>query len=160
MDALQSTNLEFEGTHLSLEFNQDGEDLAKKHEQDLDMTKLLVEKVQKRYEKQVNARRSKVENEVVQKVLLNVNNLTLPEGLTPKFTPKNWALFSIVEWMFKDMHKLELLPEIKMHSTFYVSLLKPFKEKTLCPDRKQVIRPAPDLVGGPLEHEVRGHPQV
>ena len=70
------------------------------------------------------------------------------------------APFPIVEQVFKDIYKLKLLPEIKVHPAFHVSLLKPFKEDTLWPDRKQVIRPPPDLVGGPLEHEVRGHPQV
>ena len=58
------------------------------------------------------------------------------------------------------MYKLELLPEIKVHPTLHVSLLKPFNEDTLWPDQKQVSRPPPDLVGGHLEHEVRRHPQV
>jgi hypothetical protein len=32
-DALHPTNLALKGVHLKLDFNQDGEDLAKKHEQ-------------------------------------------------------------------------------------------------------------------------------
>jgi predicted DNA-binding WGR domain protein len=39
-------------------------DLAQKREQVLEMTKLLVEKARKRYEKQVNAGRREVEYEV------------------------------------------------------------------------------------------------
>ena len=73
--ALQPTNLAFDGAHLTLEFNQNGEDLAKKREQVLKMTKLLVEKARKCYKVQVNARRHQVKNKVGQKVLLNVNNL-------------------------------------------------------------------------------------
>ena len=64
-------------------------------------------------------------------VLLNVNNFTLPKGLTPKFMSKIKALYSIMEWVFKDMYKFKLPPAIKVHLTFYVSLLKPFKENTL-----------------------------
>ena len=54
------------------------------------------------------------------KVLLNV---TLPEGLTPKFMSKIEATFPIVELVFKDMCKFKLLPENKMHPTFHVSLV-------------------------------------
>jgi len=116
----------------------------------------LLEKAQKRYEKQVNAGRREVEYEVGQKVLLNVKNFTMPEGLTPKFMSKFAGPFPIVERVFKDVYKLELPPEIKVHPTFHVSLLKPFKEDTLWPNRKQVIRPPPDLVGDHLEYEVEG----
>ena len=48
-----------------------------------------------------------------------------------KFMSKFAGPFSIVERVFKDVYKLELPPEIKVHSTFHVSLLKPFKEDTL-----------------------------
>ena len=44
VDALQLTNLTLKGAHSTPEFNRDDEDLAKKHEQVFDMTKLLVEK--------------------------------------------------------------------------------------------------------------------
>ena len=66
------------------------------------MTKLLVEKAQKRYEEQINAGRRKVENELGQKVLLNVYNFTLPKGLTLNVMSKIGAPFSIVERVFKD----------------------------------------------------------
>ena len=47
VDALQPTNLAHEGAHSTLEFNQDGKDLAKKHEQVLETTKFLVMKTPK-----------------------------------------------------------------------------------------------------------------
>ena len=93
-------------------------------------------------------------------ILLNVNNFTLFEGLIPKFMSKIRALYLIVERLFKDMYKLDLSPEVKVHLTFHVSLLNPFKEHTLWPDRKQMIRQSPNLVGDHLEHEVRGYSQV
>ena len=73
-----------------------------------------------RYEKQINAKRHKVEYGVGQKVLLNVKNFIMPEGLTPKFISKFAGPFSIDEQMFKDVYKLELPPKIKLYSTFYV----------------------------------------
>jgi hypothetical protein len=52
------------------------------------LTPPRLEKVQKRYEKQANARKYEVEYEVGQKVLLKMKNFTMPKGLTPKFTTK------------------------------------------------------------------------
>ena len=154
VEPLQPADLALEGAHSTLEFNQGGEDFAQKREQVLEKPKLLLKKAQKRYKKQVNARRREVEYGVGQKVLLNVKNFTLSEGLTPKFMSKFAGPFPTVEWVFKDVYKLELPPEIKVHPTFHVSLLKPFKEDTLWPDCKQVIQPPPDLVGDHLEYDV------
>ena len=69
-------------------------------------TKVLLEKAQKRYEKQVNAERCKTEHEVGQKVILNVKNTTIPEAFIPKFMSKFIDPYPIVEQMFKDMYKL------------------------------------------------------
>ena len=146
VEPLQPADLALEGAHSTLEFNQDGEDLAQKRKQVLEKTKLLLEKAQKRYEKQFNARRCEMEYGVSQKVLLDVKNFTLPKGLTPKFMSKFVGLFFIVERVFKDVYKFELSPEIKVHPTFHVSLLKSL-EDTSWPERKQVIQPPPDLVG-------------
>lgn len=90
------------------------------------------------------------------RVLLNVNNFTLSEGLIPKLISKVEVPFPIVERLFKNMYKWELSPDIKVRSTFHVSLLKPFENDTLWPDRKQVIRPPPDLVRSHLKCEVEG----
>ena len=156
VDLLQPANQALEGAHSTLEFNQDGEGLAKKREQILEKTKLLLEKADKCYEKQVNAGRREVEYEVDQKLLLNVKNLTMPERLTQKFMSKFADPFQIVERVFKNVYKLELLPKLKVHPTFHVSPLKPLKEDTLWPNRKKMIRPPPDLVGDHLEYEVEG----
>ena len=51
---------------------------------------------------------------------------------------------------------MELPPEIKVHPTSHVSLLKSFKEDTLWPDLKQVITSPPNIVGGYLEYDVEG----
>jgi hypothetical protein len=44
VDPLQFANLALAGAHSTLEFSEDGEDLAKKCEQVLEITKLLLEK--------------------------------------------------------------------------------------------------------------------
>src|ERR1700738_4716477 len=88
VNALIPTNLALEGIHSMLDFNQDGEDMAKKHEQILEMNMLLVENAQECYDEQINAGGRKTEYEVGQKVLLNVNNWMLPKGLNPKFMSK------------------------------------------------------------------------
>ena len=67
---------------------------------------------------------------------MNVKNFTMLEGLTSNFKSKFADPFPIVERMLKDMYKLELPPEIKVHPTFHVSLLKPFKENYLWPNCK------------------------
>jgi hypothetical protein len=58
--------------------------------------------------------------------------------------------------MFKVVYKLKLQPRIKMNATFHVSILKPFKENILWLDRKEVIRPPPNLVRDHLEYKVEG----
>jgi hypothetical protein len=112
---------------------------------------MLLETVQKHHEKQVNARRREVEYQMDKKVLLNVMNFTMPEGLPSKFMYKFACPFLIVKCLFKDVYKLEQPFKIKVHPTFHVSLLKPFKEDTLWLDHKQVIWPPSKLVDDYLE---------
>lgn len=78
---------------------------------------------------------------------LNVKNFTLPDGLTPKFMAKYAGPFVIAKRLFEDVYKLDLPPETKIHPTFHVSLLKPYHEDKVRPERKQVLRPSPELVG-------------
>ena len=66
-------------------------------------------------------------------------------------------LLSFKEWIMKDEYKLELLPKLKVHSLFHVSLLNPRgKEEALWPNLKYVIWPPPNLVEDHLEHKVLG----
>jgi hypothetical protein len=80
----------------------------------------------------------------------------MPKGLTPKFTAKFASPLPIIKQVFKDVYKLELPPEIIVHPTFHVSLLKSFKEATLSFDRNQVIKPPPNFVGDHLKYELEG----
>ena len=56
--------------------------------------------------------------------------------------------------MFDDTYKLALLSEIKVHPVFHVSLLKEYFEDSVRPEREQVLRPVPELVGNHEEYEV------
>ena len=95
-----------------------------------------------------------VELQEGQMVWLNVKNFTLPKDLTPKFMAKFAGPFRIIKRKFDDVYELDLPPEIKVHPTFHVSLLKPFHEDTRRPERQQVLRPQPELVGNHEEYEV------
>ena len=56
--------------------------------------------------------------------------------------------------MCDDAYKLPLPLEIKVHSVFHVSLLKEYFEDSVRPERKQVLRLVPKLVGNHEEYEV------
>jgi hypothetical protein len=64
VEPLQPANLLLNGAHSTLEFSQVGVDLATKQEQMVEKTKLLLEKAQKCYKKQVNTGRKEVEYKV------------------------------------------------------------------------------------------------
>ena len=85
---------------------------------------------------------------------LIVKNFTLPQGLTPKFIAKFAGPFPVVKQVFDDAYKLALPPEIKVHPVFHVSLLKEYFEDSVRPEREQVLRPVPELVGNHEEYEV------
>jgi hypothetical protein len=56
----------------------------------------------------------------------------MPEGLIQKFVSKFVGSFLIVERVFKNEYKLELLPQIKVHST------KVIERRHFVPNCKQV----------------------
>ena len=56
--------------------------------------------------------------------------------------------------MFDDAYKLVLTPKIKVHLVFHISLLKEYFEDSVRPEREQVLRPVPELVGNQEEYEV------
>ena len=69
----------------------------------------------------------------------------------PKFMAKFAGPFLVVKQVFDNAYKLALPPQIKVHPVFYVSLLKEYFKDSVRPEREQVLRPVPELVGN---HEV------
>ena len=120
----------------------------------LELAKETLRRAQKRYKKQANKNRRQVSFKVGQKVWLNVKNLTLPQGLTPKFMAKFARPFSVVKQVFDDAYKLALPLEIKVHPVFHVLLLKEYFEDSVRLERKQVLRLIPELVENHEEYEV------
>ena len=60
----------------------------------------------------------------------------------------------LVSIVTNDAYKLALPPKIKVHPVFHVSLLKEYFEDSVRPEREQVLRPVPELVGNHEEYEV------
>ena len=115
----------------------------------LELAKETLRRAQKRYKKQGNKNRRQVSFKVGQKVWLNVKNFTLLQVVTPKFMAKFAGPFPVVKQVFDDAYKLALPLEIKVHPVFHVSLLKEYFEDSVRPEREQVLRPVPELVGKP-----------
>ena len=100
--------------------------------------------------------------EVGDKVWLEARNLRR-NVVDPKFTPKREGPFKIKKVLSTLSYQLELPKSWKIHPTFHISLLSPYKEtETHGPN---YIRPPPELVNGEEEYEVerilkhRGHPK-
>ena len=83
-----------------------------------------------------------------------MKNLTLPQGLTPKFMAKFAGPFPVVKQVFDDAYKLTLPPEIKVHPVFHVLLLKEYFKDSVRPELEQVLLLVPELVGNHEEYEV------
>ena len=89
------------------------------------------------------------------KVWLEARNLRR-NMVDPKFTPKCEGPFKIKKVLSTLSYQLELPKSWKIHPTFYISLLSPYKEtETHGPN---YIRPPPELVNGEEEYEVERIP--
>ncbi|KAL3686374.1 hypothetical protein R1sor_008948 [Riccia sorocarpa] len=117
-----------------------------------ELAKQNLAKAQRRYVKEANKHRRKVSYQVGEKVWLSVKNLTLPEGISGKFSVKYAGPYKILVKPYEDVYTLELLAEMKIHPTFHVSLLKKYHEDKQ-PERRQALRPAPDVKSGENEVE-------
>ena len=96
------------------------------------------------------------------KVWLEARNLRR-NVVDPKFTPKCEGPFKVKKVLSTLSYQLELPKSWKIHPTFHISLLSPYKEtETHGPN---YIRPPLELVNGEEEYEVerilkhQGHPK-
>jgi len=81
-------------------------------------------------------------------VLLEATNLqtTHPKA---KLAPRHYGPFKVL-WASPTNCKLELPPQMRIHSVFHNSLLKPYKETTA--HGPNFARPPPEIVGGEKGH--------
>ena len=100
--------------------------------------------------------------QVGDKVWLEARNLRR-NVVDPKFAPKREGPFKVKKVLSTLSYQLELLKSWKIHLTFHVSLLSPYKEtETHGPN---YIQPPPELVNREEEYEVerilkhRGRPK-
>ena len=100
--------------------------------------------------------------EVGDKVWLEARNLRR-NVIDPKFAPKREGPFKIKKVLSTLSYQLDLPKSWKIHPTFHISLLSPYKETDT--HGPNYIRPPPELVNGEEEYEVerilkhRGRPK-
>jgi len=91
------------------------------------------------------------------KVLLSAAHITLASQArqpTKKLQNKYLGPFLITKVISAVTYKLELLPTMKIHPVFHVSLLRKYIDPTLVPDRTLPDRPPPVTIDDTLEYEV------
>src|SRR5205807_2211379 len=71
---------------------------------------------------------------------------------TKKLAPKFYRPFKILEKIGSRSYRLELNQRWRIHNTFHVSLLEPYKSSS-DPQRKQIC-PQPEEIEGEKEFEV------
>ena len=111
--------------------------------------KLALTAAQQRQKAYADKKRSDLEFQEKQEVLLSTRNIQLKGPGSPKFMPKWIGPFTIVKRVGKSAYELDLPKNMKIHDVFHASLLKPYHENG------RVQPPPPELmVDGQEEFEV------
>jgi Chromo (CHRromatin Organisation MOdifier) domain len=94
-----------------------------------------------------NLHRREVVFVVGDKVMLSTANLPVPPGRTRKLIPKYYGPYVVRKVNSDVSYELELPPTLKIHPTFHVSQLQPYKDgSTQFPHRVEFVRPDPEVV--------------
>jgi hypothetical protein len=116
----------------------------------LGLAKQALQAAQNRQREYANLSRRDVEYAVGDKVMLNTKNLTLKPVGKRKLWPRYIGPFAINKRIGPVAYTLELPKSLgKVHNTFHVSLLKPYKH-----DARHQNPPPPVELDGELEFEV------
>jgi hypothetical protein len=111
--------------------------------------KLCLEQAQQRQKAWSAEHRAPLSFQVGDKVLLSSSNLKLKGPACRKLWPKWLGPFTVTKCVGKVAYELALPPSMKVHKTFHVSLLKPYRD-----DGRVQPPPPPVEVEGELEFEV------
>ncbi len=87
----------------------------------------LLQAARDRMTSTANRHRSEVSFRVGQEVLLNTKNLTFKGPSSKKFLPRWIGPFPIAARVGNVAYRLCLLPHMKIHPVFHVSLLRPYR---------------------------------
>ena len=106
---------------------------------DLDIAQKNIWKAQQSQKRQADKHRRPHDFKAGDRVLLNTRNLKLKEGTSRKFAIRWTGPFLIKDMVHENAARLNIPHDWKIHPTFNVSLLKPYREndEAKFPGRKQ-----------------------
>jgi hypothetical protein len=128
--------------------NPTAADMIKQISDDLDKAKQNLIAAQKRQKRYADESRRDLQFSVGDKVMLSTAHINNADR-APKLSPKYIGPFTVARVVNGNAYVLDLPPTMKMHSTFNVSQLKPYRDgATQFPDRVQEIydRPPPEVI--------------
>ena len=100
-----------------------------------------LEKAERKYSKATNKKHCEVVLKEGDKAWLKTENLTIPNMLAYKWTPKWAGPYKVLKVLHKDVYLIDALKKRRFHRMFHISKLKKFikDDKNFHPD--QVLRP-------------------
>jgi hypothetical protein len=121
-------------------------------EQTIKIAKLSLQAAQDRQKSNADQHRRNVIFNVGDNVLLSTKNLKLRSSGSRKLLPRFIGHFTIVKEINPAAFTLDLPTGLRVHPTFHVILLKPYKDGTHYGSIK--APPFPEIIEGELEYEV------
>jgi hypothetical protein len=114
---------------------------------DLESAQKHLEAAREKQKKYADTHRKHLEFEIGDMVLLSSEHLNIqrPQD-SSKLTAKRVGPFKIIRKLSPVSYTLELPESMKIHPTFHISLLTPYRDPTVFPDRDFVPRQAPEII--------------
>jgi hypothetical protein len=122
---------------------------------DLASAQKHLDAAREKQKKYADSRRKDFEFNEGDLVLLSSEHLNIqrPQN-SNKLTAKRVGPFKIIRKLSPVSYTLELPPSMTVHPTFHISLLTPYRDPTVFPERDYVQRPAPEIVQDQQHFEI------